>query len=417
MKSRIVLWVAVGIAIYVGATLYHSSIIKQYEEPATIEPDHVQMLRLQDAKARARLRIIKERAREQLAQDKAQFIEEAKIRARLQLARARARELLAKQKESLKQASSVAVPIASPDQGMVAGERKKIEMLNKQLGQTQSALQLQSSSNRVQMTVLEERIAKANELIITQRKELSDTQAERKKLLLQTGEKDVNLAILQNRIKHLEQGLEQKNLELRKNYSDLAITKKKIEKALLVEVKAKGLELLLDGLRQDLTSTQSKLAVANSRIVSLSTTNVQSTNELKKVEVDLNVTRDKLAKLETAHRQTIRLAEGYQDELTRLNSAKQDGFVHASSLEEQLDAASTRITILEMELDRAKLKASAMLEFGQENERLITPSKQQIGVLKNLLNNKQQALDQALSRIDILKGKQSSLQLMLKEQS
>ena len=309
MKSRIALWVAVGIAIYIGATLYHSSILNKYEKPATIEPDQTQMLRLENAKARARLRGVKERARVQLARGKARALEEAKVRARLQLAKARARELLANQGDSLKQGGFEKQSVVSQNQGKVAAERNKIATLNKQLGQTQSALHRQSSSNRVQLTVLEKRIAKANELIVTQRKELSDVQAARKKLLRQTGEKDVNLSVLQNRIKHLEQGLEQKNLELRKNYSDLAITKKKLQKVLVVETKAKGLELLLDGLREDLTSTQAKLGVANSRIVALSTTNVESANELKRVEVDLSITKDKLAKLDTPVRSEKRAVD------------------------------------------------------------------------------------------------------------
>ncbi|MDH4316893.1 MAG: OmpA family protein [Desulfobulbaceae bacterium] len=399
MKSRIALWTAIAIVIYTGATLYHNNMVKKYQKismatstgesspleanpEGTIAPDQGQMLRLQEAKSRAR-------------------------------------QLLATQKEkekSMSQPVEAGTPIglSAPSKVSSTGEEQKIAALQQNPRNSQNSLQ-QSSNTSARITILEQRIAKANELIAAQRKELSKVGTERKDLLRQTGDKDINLSVFDNKIKDIEQKLEQKNNELRKNLSELAAAEKKLEQARLVEKKAKGLELLIDSLKVDLDETRAKLTTANSRILSLSTSEIQKSEQLERAGVDLGIARDKLDKLEKAHRDTKLLAEGYKEELARLNSLRQDEFSHNSSLEQQLDQASTRIAILEMELDKANLKANAMLEFGQEKERLITPSRQEISALKNLLHNKQRELDEALAHIDSLKKKQDSLQLLLKE--
>ena len=400
MKSRIALWTAIAIVLYTGASLYHSRVVKRYEK--TSETSTAGESNMVEAN---RGRII--------APDQGQML-------RLQEAKARARQLIATEKEKKKSAPQpveVTKPITvpAPSKTTPKEDEQKISALQQQLRAAQNSLQQQSSNTSARITILEQRIAKANELIAAQRKELSEVGTERKDLLRQTGEKDINLSALDNRIKHLEQSLEEKNSELRKNLSELAVAEKKLDQARLVEKKAKGLELLIDSLKVDLDATKAKLATANSRILTLSTTDIKKNEQLERAGVDLAIARDKLNKLEKAHRETTLLAEGYKEELARLNGSRQDEFSRNSSLEQQLDQASTRIAILEMELDKANLKASAMLEFGQEKERLMTPSRQEISALKNLLHNKQRELDEALGRIDSLKKKQDSLHLLLKE--
>ena len=134
--------------------------------------------------------------------------------------------------------------------------------------------------------------------------------------------------------------------------------------------------------------------------------------QLSALQAELRQSRTLLRNREEELRQARLLLERVREEqqaAARARNEEKDPLIAADQLQAELKEARTRAAIAEVELERARLKAEAMFRYGQEQSRLLAPSRQEAKSLTTLLQETRDKLRQAEQQIADLSNREQQL--------
>ena len=137
----------------------------------------------------------------------------------------------------------------------------------------------------------------------------------------------------------------------------------------------------LGSLKKSLLAKMDALAKANTRISGLADRLDQARLDVAQLESSNRHLQITLTDTETDKIKEQRRAEKYFAELNRTRDEKEKYLAETGRLHSELQQVRTRLAYTENELNKAESKASAMLRFGQQQDELITPFRQQIEIL------------------------------------
>jgi chromosome segregation ATPase len=136
---------------------------------------------------------------------------------------------------------------------------------------------------------------------------------------------------------------------------------------------------------------------------------LQARTLLQNREEDLRRTRLQLEKAREEQQQAVAGARALRDNLIPTRKEQESRLAEIDRLQTELKESRARAAIAEEELERARLKAEAMFRYGQEQSRLLAPSRQEVEVLKTRLQETSGKLLQAEQQITELTIREQQL--------
>lgn len=133
---------------------------------------------------------------------------------------------------------------------------------------------------------------------------------------------------------------------------------------------------------------------------------------LSALQAELLRSRTLLRNREEELRQARLVLESVREEQQAAASFRNEGedpLVATDQLQAELKEARARAAIAEGELERARLKAEAMFRYGQEQSRLLAPSRQEAESLKTILQETRDKLRQAEQQVADLSNREKQL--------
>ncbi|MHB8811160.1 MAG: hypothetical protein ACYC9M_14285 [Desulfobulbaceae bacterium] len=136
---------------------------------------------------------------------------------------------------------------------------------------------------------------------------------------------------------------------------------------------------------------------------------LRSRTLLRNREEELRQARLLLDRAREEQQQAIAGARKWREELAPAGNEKKDQLIATDQLQAELKEARARAAIAEAELERARLKAEAMFRYGQEQSRLLAPSRHEAESLKTRLQETQDKLRQAEQQVADLSHREQQL--------
>lgn len=151
----------------------------------------------------------------------------------------------------------------------------------------------------------------------------------------------------------------------------------------------------LDQLKKSLITKTEALSKANERIDSLANRLRHASEQIAEAEKNIRTLTSTLGEEENAKQQAVRTASRLRAEIAAAETENERCLAEMGRLQAQLQATNSRLVVAESTVDKAKLKAEAMLRYGQEQAKLVTPFRQEIELLNARLEDARGSLIQA----------------------
>jgi len=169
-----------------------------------------------------------------------------------------------------------------------------------------------------------------------------------------------------------------------------------------VAAKSRSLMTLLDVGTADVAAKDKLLQAANDQIKTLTADKNTTTTELASAQSSIEQLNTALKKLETAGAHSEHFIKEKEVLLKTIQQQLQERNTDADSLKAQLTDTVARLQTAKADLEQTDLKATSLLRLGQEKEKLTTILEQQKNALERLLQEKTEALNEALHTIQSL---------------
>jgi hypothetical protein len=144
---------------------------------------------------------------------------------------------------------------------------------------------------------------------------------------------------------------------------------------------------------------------------------LRSCTLLQNREEELRQANLQLERTQEEKQQAVESASRLLEGLPPIRKEQERQLVEISRLQTELKEARARAAIAEGELERARLKAEAMFRYGQEQSRLLAPSRQEVETLKTRLQETSGKLLQAEQQITDLNKREQQLRKELHDPS
>ena len=169
-----------------------------------------------------------------------------------------------------------------------------------------------------------------------------------------------------------------------------------------VAAKSRSLMTLLDVGTADVAAKDKLLQAANDQIKALTADKNITTTELASTQSTIEQLNTALKKLESAGAHSEHFIKEKEMLLKTVQQQLQEKNTEADSLKAQLTDTVARLQTARADLEQTDLKATSLLRLGQEKEKLTTTLEQQKNALEMSLQEKTQALNEALHTIQSL---------------
>lgn len=171
----------------------------------------------------------------------------------------------------------------------------------------------------------------------------------------------------------------------------------------------------LETLKASYHSKAHDLEQAIERIISLSERVQQSELNLAESNKTIEVLHTSFSSEQAEKEKAILDLQEANEAQARIKTENKKLFAEIGSLHKQLKEMKSSLAMMEEKTDRAQLKAEAMLRYGQEQSKLLAPSKMEAENLRLQLNEQYDNLDKAEEALSGLKESKEQLSAQLVE--
>jgi outer membrane protein OmpA-like peptidoglycan-associated protein len=289
------------------------------------------------------------------------------------------------------------------------------------------SLQLSLQKKSILISELEKQLLDAKKQLGNKETALDRTSSESKSLLLGVNDQEKQNALLKNEIEQLKSSIQKRDLALEKANSSIARQmtgniqtgrELKQERDRIEQLNTKLREALFD--LKDLQTTRARLedrtnalSIANERIQSLAMMLENSTTDLAAAESAILELQQEVSKNNAAKESSQQLSNKQTEELAVLRENLQKQIAETGGLHVQLIEAKNTMAVLRQELDKANLKADAMLRYGTEKDKQLAPSTQELWDKNKLLKEKTEELDKVQAELASLNKERNNLSIEL----
>lgn len=251
----------------------------------------------------------------------------------------------------------------------------------------------------------------------TLRQQIQTAGEEKEKLQQRVAEKEAENKNLTLQLDNLRVRLTGQQEKSQEGNAQLHITQQALAEQLQ---KQKTTVDQIDSFKTSLHSKTDAVTKANKRIEALSLRAEQSAADLAEAHKTITGMQTTLAAFRSKSEKAALKQQRYLDELSRSKTENKMLLAETGDMYNQLDELKSRLTVTEASLNKARLKAEAMFRYGQEQNRQLSPSIQEIERLKAQVEQQEDLLKKANQQINTQQAKlekQIELQKLAEENS
>ncbi len=288
-------------------------------------------------------------------------------------------------------------------------------------------LQISANKKDLRIKELEKQLLNSHKNIRNLETVVTRSSEETQNLLLESNKQNKQIVLLQNKIDDFQRSIKKRDIALARANRSIArhmtgqiqaSRELKLEKDQVEELRVKIRESLFDLkdlqlVRANLKDRTNALSIANERIQALAMKLETSSADLASAENTIMELQQIVSQSSTANVKNQQLSAKQSTKINNLRENLQKKIADTGGLYAQLIEAKSRITVLNEELEKANLVADAMLRYGNEKDRQLAPSTQELWTKNKLLREKTEALKIAQFEFSSLNKQQLSLSVAL----